>query len=46
MHKPGYRGGAPAILVIGGVIIVISLVFAGFNRHSKGVVDPAPFHQQ
>ena len=34
MRKPGYRGGAPAILVIGGVIIALSLVVAGVNHHS------------
>jgi len=46
MIKPGYRGGAPAILVIGGLIIVLSLVIAGVNHHSKGSVDPVPVHQK
>jgi hypothetical protein len=46
MIKPGYRGGAPVILVIGGVIIVLSLVIAGVNHHSKGSVDPVPVHQK
>jgi hypothetical protein len=46
MTKPGYRGGAPAILVVGGLIIVLSLVFAGVNHHSKGAVDPVPVHQK
>jgi hypothetical protein len=46
MIKPGYRGGAPAILVIGGLIIVLSLVFAGINHHDKGSVDPVPVHQK
>jgi hypothetical protein len=45
MVKPGYPGGAPAILVIGGLIIVLSLVFAGIH-HSKGAVDPVPVHQK
>jgi hypothetical protein len=44
MRKPGYRGSA--ILVIGGVIIVLSLVVAGVNHHSEGTTDPVPFHQQ
>jgi hypothetical protein len=46
MIKPGYRGGARAILVIGGLIIVLSLVFAGINHHSEGTVDPVPVQQK
>ena len=46
MIKPGYRGVATVILVIGGVIIVLSLLFAGLNHRSNGTVDPVPVHQK
>jgi len=46
MVSPGCRLGGPAILVIGGAIIVLSLVFAGVNHHQKGTVDPVPVQQK
>ncbi len=45
MLSPGCRG-TPVILVIGGAIIVLSLVFAGVNHHWKGTVDPVPVQQK
>jgi hypothetical protein len=46
MVSPGCRLGGPVILVIGGAIIVLSLVFAGVNHHQKGTVDPVPVQQK
>jgi hypothetical protein len=46
MLSPSCRRGGPVILVIGGAIIVLSLVIAGVNHHQKGTVDPVPVQQK